>query len=97
MWLRTTASRGAVSGGTPAYMAPEQIDAWTGGGPAATVDGRADVDSLAQSLFEALTGRPPFPPPARGGETCWTNSMSWSRGVRPVRLSWPTSGPGFRR
>ncbi len=39
--------------GTPAYMAPEQIQ----GGD---VDGRADAYSLAAVAFEALTGQVPF-------------------------------------
>jgi hypothetical protein len=40
--------------GTPAYLAPEQIE----GG---SVDGRADVYSLGCLFFECITGQEPFP------------------------------------
>ena len=52
---------GARVGGTPAYMAPEQLQRLRGA--AADVDGRADVFSLGVVLFEALAGRHPFPLP----------------------------------
>jgi serine/threonine protein kinase len=59
----------ALGGGTPAYMAPEQLD----GGP---VDPRGDVYSFCVSLHEALYGARPF-----AGETVGELRQNMARGL----------------
>ncbi|MFL5331254.1 MAG: protein kinase domain-containing protein [Gemmataceae bacterium] len=49
-------------GGTPAYMAPEQLKSIHG--EAAVVDARSDVYSLGLVLFEVMTARQPFALPS---------------------------------
>jgi serine/threonine protein kinase len=53
MHLSRDLTRDGTLVGTATYLAPEQL---RGG----TVDGRADIYSLAVVLYEALCGRPPF-------------------------------------
>ena len=57
---------GPRMGGTPAYMAPEQLELGQalaeGRAPLPQVDGRADLFSLGVVLYELLAGRSPFGP-----------------------------------
>ena len=50
-------TRSGEAVGSPAYMSPEQIASRTDG---AAVDHRSDIYSLGATLYEVLTGRPPF-------------------------------------
>ena len=70
-------TRGGQWMGTPAFMAPEQLDA------AADVDTRADVYSLGALLYVLLVGRAPFDDESGGGAT-WHDRI---RTERPTRAS----------
>ncbi|MFH1024523.1 MAG: protein kinase [Planctomycetota bacterium] len=59
-------TRSGMAVGTPAYMAPEQAM-----GDVAATDARTDVYGLGATLYEAVTGRPPF-----GGENAMQTMMA---------------------
>jgi YD repeat-containing protein len=65
--------------GTPAYMAPEQVQASKDVGPA------ADVWALGAILYECLTGQPPF----QGPNSAETMLLVLSQEPQPPRRSHP--------
>jgi eukaryotic-like serine/threonine-protein kinase len=71
-------TRDGMTLGTPAYIPPEQI------GDARNVDKRADIYSLGVLLYEALTGKTPFPG-AFNAETI--NLIRKGRYTAPARLN----------
>jgi serine/threonine protein kinase len=70
--------------GTPAYMAPEQVE-----GRAGVVDTRTDVYGLGTILFEVLTGRPP----ATGSSIAEVFRQIQSGNLRKAREIEPTVPP----
>jgi serine/threonine protein kinase/predicted Zn-dependent protease len=92
--LAADTSQQASVGGTPRYMAPEQLAALES---SATVDARADIYSLGLVLHEALTGRIPFAEHA-GPLAGVLSDIRNERLTRPVvRLTSPALSAILRR
>jgi eukaryotic-like serine/threonine-protein kinase len=73
------AGEGAIAGGTPAYMAPEQLEG-------AAVDARADQFAFAAALWEALHGELPY-----AGDSATAVALAVRRGEQraPARADVP--------
>jgi tetratricopeptide (TPR) repeat protein len=84
-------------GGTPVYMAPEQLQLMENKeGGAAGLDARCDLFSLGVILYELLTGRHPFSPPPIGTPlevTCRRMLAQQVAGAGPIRGLNPAVDP----
>ncbi|HET8699761.1 MAG TPA: serine/threonine-protein kinase, partial [Gammaproteobacteria bacterium] len=99
--LLAAATRGQetlVVAGTPAYMAPEQIES-------ARVDARSDLFSLGVTLCEALTGANPYAKPGvldtltsigRAPEPAEPTIGTLPKSVRPILLKLMQKNPAHR-
>jgi serine/threonine protein kinase len=70
------ASPAAFFGGSVGYMSPEQLEAFNPvhSRPPDSLDGRADLYSLAVTLWELLTGNRPFPEETMTGD--WPTTLA---------------------
>jgi len=81
--LETDATRATGSPiGTPAYMAPEQLQGHR------EIDGRADLYAVGVILFEATTGKPPFK-----GDSSYALAAARLNGVAPDPQSYRADLP----
>jgi eukaryotic-like serine/threonine-protein kinase len=76
-------TQSGIAVGTPQYMCPEQA-------AAGAVDGRADQYSLACTLYEMLSGQPPFTGPSAQAVMA-RHSLEAVPGLRVVRESVPVA------
>lgn len=76
-------------GGTPRYMAPEQLESLRNASK--TLDARADLYSLGVVLFELAVGRSPFDEPTEDWENAVPVMLQQRRNWSPTAVSWPKS------
>lgn len=76
-------------GGTPRYMAPEQLESLNI--PGTTVGPHADLYSLGVVLFELAVGRSPFDEPKENWESAIPGMLEQRRKWSPTQVKWPKS------
>ncbi len=79
----------AEVGGTPRYMAPEQLQALSDAN--LTLDARSDLYSLGVVLFELAMGRSPFDEPSENWENAVPLMLEQRKKWSPAAVTWPKS------